>query len=112
DERIKRHRCGKAERLADDLIALRASVPREVGDIQRNGGPKSHHACQRGDKEAKELSEGAEFRRIRKHGSEAARFVARPEKERQPDQQQKRRRDALEEANRLDSAKNYDYVEQ
>ena len=112
DEGIKRHCCGKTERLAENLVALRARVTREVRNIQRDGGPKSHHTSERRNKEAEKLSEAVELRGIRKHGPEATRLVAHPEKKRQADQEQERSRDALKKANGLDAAQNYNYVQQ
>ena len=47
DERIERHRQRQAERLADDLIALRARVTREVRDVERERRPEADHAGQR-----------------------------------------------------------------
>src|SRR3984893_13082901 len=85
DERIKSHRCGEAERLADDLIALAASVAREIRNVQRDGGPEADHAGERRNEEPEEFTEGLKFRRRGEHGAEAARFAARPKKNRKPD---------------------------
>src|SRR5436190_10065020 len=78
DEGVEGHRCGEAEGLADDLIALAAGVTREIRNVQRHGGPESDHARERRNEETEELSEALKFRGLSEHGAEAARFAACP----------------------------------
>jgi len=80
---------------ADHLIALASRVPREVWNIERDGGPESDNSRERRNKEAEKVTEILKFRGRREHGAEATGFAPRPEKQRQPDQEQERRRDAL-----------------
>src|SRR6266851_452358 len=112
DERVESHGGGKAERLADDLIALAASVAREIRNVQRDGGPESDHAGERGNKEAEEFAEGLKLGGRGEHGAEAAGFLPRPKKQRKTDKEQERGGDALQEANGLDAAKNHKHVEE
>ena len=91
DERIQRHRQRQAERLADDLVALRFGVAREIGNVQRERRPKTDHARERGKEISPELSGLAagprQMRRLRQDRPETARLAVRP-----PQQQQVRAR--------------------
>src|SRR3979490_1416204 len=110
-ERVKGHRCGEAERLADDLIALAASVAREIGNVQRDGGTETDHAGERRDEDTEELAEGLKLRRRGEHRAEAAGFAARPEKESKSDEEQERSGNALQEANGFKAAENYEHIQ-
>ena len=71
DERIERHRQRQAERLADDLVALRFGVAREIGNVQRERRPEADHAGQRREEKVQNLPASAgprECRRLRKIG--------------------------------------------
>ena len=46
--REQEHRQRQSNDLANDLAALRARVTTEVGNIQRQRGPKSNHGRERG----------------------------------------------------------------
>src|SRR5438034_9454757 len=95
DERVEGHRGGQAQGLAKHLVPLAAGVACEIGNVQRNGGPKADDAGKRGDKELEKTAERLKFRGRRKHGAETAGFAARPEKKNQADEEQEGRGDAL-----------------
>src|SRR5437879_2356648 len=90
DEGVQGHRCGEAQGLADDLIALAASVTREIRDVQRHGGPESDHARERRNGETEEFAEALKYRGPPEHGAEAARFAASPQEKGKSDEQQER----------------------
>src|SRR4029077_9048881 len=104
DEGIEGHGRGETESLADNLIALAAGVAREIGNIERDGGPETDHPGERRDEEAEELAEGLKFRGRGEHGAEAAGSAAGPEKKSQPDEEKERSGDALQEADGFDAA--------
>src|SRR5438034_4447964 len=72
DERVEGHRGGQAQGLANHLVPLAAGVACEIGNVQRNGGPKADDAGKRGDKELEKTAERLKFRGRRKHGAETA----------------------------------------
>src|SRR6516162_3400616 len=111
DERVKGHRGGQAQGLADYLVPLAAGVAREIGNVERNGGPKADDAGKRGNKELEKTAERLKFRGRRKHGAETAGFAARPEKKNQADEEQEGRGDALQEADGLDAPQDDEDVE-
>src|SRR6267143_5386743 len=111
DEGIESHRRGEAEGLADDLIALAASVAREIRNVQRDGGPEADHAGERRNEEAEEFAERLKFRRRGEHRAESASFAARPEKKSKSDEEQERSGDALQEANGFNAAQNHQHIE-
>src|SRR4029077_18637860 len=84
----------------------------EVGDIERYGSPEADDASQRRNEEAKEFAKVLKFGRRCKHGTEATRLAARPEQQRQADEEQERRGDSLQETDRFDAAQNHQNVEQ
>src|SRR5947209_4738982 len=96
DEGVEGHRGGKPESLADDLVALTARVASEIGDVQRDGGPEANYAGERRNEEAEEFPEGLKFGWRGEHGPEAAGLAARPQQEREPNQQEKWRGNALQ----------------
>src|SRR5580692_568581 len=104
DERIKRHRGGKAQGLAQHLVVLAASVACEVGNVQRHRSPKAHYAGERRNEEAEKFLEAVKFRRCREHGAEAARFSFGPQKKGETDEQEEWRGNALQKADGLDAA--------
>src|SRR6266702_4217772 len=112
DEGVESHRGGEAKSLADDLITLAACIPREVGNVQRDGGPETDDAGERRNKEAEEFAKGLKFRWRGEHGAEAARFAARPEEKSESNQEQKRSGNSLQEADGFDAAENHQHVEE
>src|SRR6267154_3036434 len=111
DEGVESHRCGEAEGLADDLIALAASVTSEIRNVQRHGGPESDHAGERRNEETEELSEALKFRGPPEHGAEAARFAACPQEKGKSDEQQDRSGNALQKANGFNAAQNHQHIQ-
>src|SRR5262249_10221112 len=98
DEGIESHGAGKAESLAEHLVALAARVASKVRNVEGNGGPEADDSSQGRNEEAEKFTEALELGRRREHGAETPRFAPRPEEEGQSDQQKEGRGDALEEA--------------
>src|SRR3989440_1409041 len=111
DKGVEGHRCGEAEGLADDLIALAAGVTREIRNVQRHRGPESDHAGERRNEETEELSEALKFRGLPEHGAEAARFRACPQEKGKSDEQQERCGNALQKANGFNAAQNHQHIQ-
>ena len=90
DERVQRHRGWQSQHLAEHLIALGFGVTRKVRDVQRERGPESNHASERGEKEFPKLAflrlTDVKRRGLREHRTESARLTPRP-----PEQQQSQR---------------------
>ena len=105
NEGEQRHRRGQADRLPEDLVALALRVSGEVGDVERERGPKADHRGERGEERRPELPllrpSGIELARRVDHRPEAARLDIRPCEQRQPHEDQKRGRELLEDPNRL-----------
>src|SRR6266704_1470136 len=111
DEGVESHRGGEAKGLADDLITLAACIPREIGNVQRDGGPETDDAGERRDEKTEKFAESLKFRGRGEHGAEAPGFAARPEEKSESNQEQKRGGDALQEANGFNAAKNHEHVQ-
>ena len=56
DEREQAHRRRQAERLAEHLVALRAGVAAEVGNVERQRGPEADVGGERREEERPELA--------------------------------------------------------
>src|SRR5580704_1603159 len=84
-EGVESHRSGQRQSLSDDLFALVAGETREVGDVQRNGGPESDCAIQRRNQKLEKIWKTGEPRRHREHGTEAAGGVIGPSQQKQAD---------------------------
>ena len=83
DERVQPHRRRQAERLAEDLVALRVGIAAEVGDVQRQRRPEADVGRQGREEERSQNwpcfgPPGGELRRLREHRPEAARLRSRP----------------------------------
>ncbi len=101
---------GKAERLADHLRLLRDGVAREIGNVERDGGPEANHAGDGGNEEGKEFGIGFEFTGSAENGTETAGFAGDPPKQQQADGEHEGRGDAFQNFDGFDAAHDDEHV--
>ena len=67
---------GRPSAWPTHLRLLRFGVAREIGNVQRHGGPEAHHAGERRNEEAEEFGRGVELAGRAEHRPEAAGLAA------------------------------------
>ena len=112
DERVERHGGGQSQGLSHGLRFLRFGVAREIGDVERHGGPEPHHAGERRDEKSDELGAGMELAGRAEHRSQAAGFAGDPPEQQQADPQHKGSADAFQDLDGFDAAPDHRDIEQ
>ena len=102
--RKQRHRGGQRDHLTDDLLALAAAEPREVGHVQRQRGPEADHRRQRRHEDRPELAEGVKPARLREQRPEAVGSGDGPPQQRPGHDEHERRRPVLHRAQEIHPA--------
>ena len=112
DERINRHGRRQSQGLPQNLRPLRLGIAREIGNVQRDCRPKSHHPGQDRNEKAQKLTGGLKFTRAVEHGPETARFASNPPEQQQADAQHERRAHAFQKLDGFNSAPDHRHVQQ
>ena len=104
DEGVEGHGGGKSERLADNLIALRARIAGKVGDIERERRPVADHGGEPRAEDRPEFCRGIQRGWLGEDRAESVGRVPRPPHKHQTDEEKKGRAERFHPFDRLHTA--------